>query len=350
MRHIRIIAGVLICILLLWFLFRGTDWMELRAALANVDMAWLTLSVVLAFASLFARVQRWSYVVRATHPAKFSNIFSATQIGMLVNSIVPARLGDLVRAYVLARLERIPLAQSLTLVALDRINDILALVVVLLIALLSFPSDRDIEFAAGAFGNAEPFTVSSGMIEPATTTLAVGLVGLILVLGVLYAANEHIVRWVRQFFAPRFPHLADWTLKIFMSFIDGMHIFRSGLQAIKSIVYSLLTWGLVALSLGTLLIAFGLETPWFGPFLILAILGVFTIVTVTPGLIGQYHVAVVASLLMITPDINLNEAKAYAIVAHLVALVPPIVLGVYCMVRENFQFQKLFSREMRSQG
>ena len=72
--------------------------------------------------------------------------------------------------------------------------------------------------------------------------------------------------------------------------------------------------GLVALSLAALMKAFHLEFPWYGPFLMLAILGVFT---------------------------SVNEAKAVAIVAHLLALLPPVVLGVYSMLGENLHIRDL---------
>ena len=341
LRHTRTVAGVILCVFLLWFLFRGTDWHVLFIVLRQLDLSWLFLALSLSFGSLFARVQRWSYVVRASQPATFRSMFSATQIGMLVNCITPARLGDVARGYVLASLAKIPFTRSLTLVGLDRINDIIALVTVLLIALLSFPSNADIEFGAGAFGNSEPFVVSSSLIQP----VAVGLIGalfiVILILVFLYFRQDIVLRFLGRVVEPISTKLAAWLRALFLNFAAGMHIFRSGIQMTKSVMWSLVTWGLVVLSLAAMLKAFHLEFPWYGPFLMLAILGVFTSVTVTPGLVGQYHVPVVASLLMILPGMDVNEAKAVAIIAHLLALLPPIVLGVYSMLGEQLHFHDL---------
>jgi len=341
LRHTRTVVGVLLSIFLLWFLFRDTDWQVLSSVLRQVDVSWLLLAFFLSFSSFVIRVQRWSYVVRATQPATFRSMFSATQIGLLVNCLVPARIGDVVRAYVLANLEKISFTRSLTLVALDRINDILALVTVLLIALLSFPSDVDIEFAVGAFGNAEPFVVSSSLMQPVTVSLIGALFIVIAILVFLYFRQDIVLRFLDRVVEPLSPQTAAWLSTMFLNFATGMHIFRSGLQMAKAILLSLVTWGLVVLSLAALLKAFHLEFPWYGPFLMLAILGVFTAVTVTPGMVGQYHVPVVASLLMILPGMNVNEAKAVAIVAHLVALLPPVVLGVYSMLSEKLHIYDL---------
>ena len=51
------------------------------------------------------------------------------------------------------------------------------MIVLFLITLVSFPLDRDVEFAAGTFGNAEPFVISSSYIRSAT----IGLIILFLV-------------------------------------------------------------------------------------------------------------------------------------------------------------------------
>jgi uncharacterized protein (TIRG00374 family) len=341
LRHTRIILGVLISIFLLWFLFRDTDWRVLVTVLRQVDAGWLLLALFLAFGSSLARVQRWSYVVRAAQPATFRSMFSATQIGLLVNLLIPARIGDLVRGYVLSSLAKISFTRSLTLVALDRINDILALVTVLLIALFSFPSDVDIEFAAGAFGNAEPFVVSSSLIQPVTVSLISALFLVVVFLVFLYFRQDIVLRLLGRLLEPVSSRTAAWLRTMFLNFAAGMHIFRSGIQMTKSVLLSLVTWGLVALSLAALLKAFHLEFPWYGPFLMLAMLGVFTAVTVTPGMVGQYHIPVIASLLMILPGMNVNEAKAVAIVAHLVALLPPVVLGVYSMMNEQLHVHDL---------
>jgi uncharacterized protein (TIRG00374 family) len=344
LRHTRTVVGALLSIFLLWFLFRDTDWQVLSSVLREVDVSWLFLALVLSFSSSFTRVQRWSYVVRASQPATFRSMFSATQIGLLVNLLIPARLGDVVRGYVLASLAKIPFTRSLTLVALDRINDIFAMVTVLLIALSSFPSDRDIEFAAGAFGNYEPFVVSSSLIQPVAVSLTAALFIVIIIMVFLYFRQEFVLRFLSRVLEPVSSRVAASLCEMFLNFAAGMHIFRSGMQMTKSVLLSLITWGLVALSLAAVLKAFHLEFPWYGPFLMLAILGVFTAVTVTPGMVGQYHVPVVASLLMILPGMNVNEAKAVAIVAHLLAILPPVVLGVYCMLSEQLHIHDLIPK------
>jgi uncharacterized protein (TIRG00374 family) len=340
------IIGIFISLVLLWFLFRGSDWQALTTSLYEVKPGWIVLSLALAVSSLYARVQRWTYVVRATDPAPFQSMFSATQIGMLVNCVIPARIGDVVRGYVLARLIKIPFTRSITMVALDRINDILALIIVLFVTLLAFPSHRDIEFAAGTFSNIEPFIVSSSLIQPVAISLAIFLTIIILMFVFLYFRQGFVLRALDNVAGFISTRLATGLHSAFLNFAAGMHIFRSAGEMAKSVLFSLLTWGLVSLSLAALLVAFGLDFPWYAPLLMLSILGIFTSVTITPGMVGQYHIPVVASLLMVMPGMDTNEARAVAIVAHLVALLPPVTLGVFSIIREQLRISDLIPEQL----
>jgi len=79
------------------------------------------------------------------------------------------------------------------------------------------------------------------------------------------------------------------------------------------------------------LTAFSIDFPWFTPFLVLAMVAVFISVPVTPGVVGQYHIPIVACLLLAIPGMEPSEAKAVAIVAHILCLIPIAVLGVFCL-------------------
>ena len=334
MKYGRTVLSVLLSALLLWLLFRGTDWAATYAAVRHVRLPWLAVALALVFLSCLARVQRWSYVVRAAHPATFRSLFSATQVGLLVNLVVPARVGELVRAVLLKRLSGAPLARSMSLVAMDRVNDAFALIAVLFIASATFPA-ADVEFPAGAFGNREALIVTSELIRPAATSLTLALGLLVAALALVYAGRTTVQRLLGRMAAVVSARFATRVESLFEHFVAGMHVFRSAADLARSALFSLLTWGAVALSLSALLRAFRLDLPWFTPFLMLAILAVFTSVTVTPGLVGQYHLPVVASLLMIDPRMDADEARAVAIVAHLVAVLPIAALGAFAMVRER---------------
>ena len=104
-------------------------------------------------------------------------------------------------------------------------------------------------------------------------------------------------------------------------------------------------WLLGTLAMASLiniiLMAFNLDTPWFTPFIILSILSVAISMPGAPGFVGQFHIAVVAALLITLPSIAVDKAKAVSIVAHLMNLLPIAVAGIYCLYREQFGLLEL---------
>jgi hypothetical protein len=64
-------------------------------------------------------------------------------------------------------------------------------------------------------------------------------------------------------------------------------------------------------------------------------------VPLTPGTVGQFHLPAVAGLLFAVPGIGPDRAKAVAIVDHAATLLPVVVLGVFCLLRERLGFRRL---------
>ena len=83
----------LLAALLLYFAFRGIDWSELGARLAEADLttmavAWLLMSVAMALRSV-----RWGILVGVRAKPGFATMFWATTAGYVGNSYLPARAG-----------------------------------------------------------------------------------------------------------------------------------------------------------------------------------------------------------------------------------------------------------------
>jgi len=88
-----------------------------------------------------------------------------------------------------------------------------------------------------------------------------------------------------------------------------------------------------------LLKAFEIDFPWFTPFLVLSIVAIFIMFPMTPGVVGQYHIAIISSLLISIPTINVDKTKAVALIAHIHTLLPIAALGLFSILREK---NKLF--------
>jgi uncharacterized membrane protein YbhN (UPF0104 family) len=100
----------------------------------------------------------------------------------------------------------------------------------------------------------------------------------------------------------------------------------------KSIVFSLITWAMFIICMYCQLEAFGLDYPWYLPFVVQVLLAFSVSAPGTPGMLGQFHVPIVGGLLMVSSEIPIPTAVAFALVAHIVNVVPIVILGIYSLV------------------
>lgn len=346
-RFVQVVLSIVVGGALIWLLFHDTDWKALKESIASVAIGWLLLSQVPILLSFVTRIQRWRYIVRAAAPARFWGMFSSTQVGILVNFVAPMRLGELVRALALSRLEGIPLSKSLALAGLDRVTDIIGLVAIMLVAVAAFPRESNIVIPKETFaGMTTDYHVTSALINTGSLSIGIGLVVLIATLGTLYFQQAAMFRVHKAFFQVLVRVLSGVSARlgrwveilaaklrhVLEQFAEGLHVFRSPSDMAKSAFFSLLTWGFFLMSTQCCLWAFHLDTPWYAAFVIQSMVAVSISVSVSPGFIGQFHLAIIVGVLLSLPSIGVADAKALAIVVHILNLFPIAVVGLICLV------------------
>ena len=338
-RTIQVIAGALIALVLLYVLFRGVNWADLLRAMRSVSLLWLALCQIPLWLSFLTRIQRWKHIVRATAPASFRAMFSATQIGFLANFTLPARAGELIRPYVLGRLAGIPFSKGLALTALDRVTDLFGLIATMAFAGLAFHPKKDIALPKELLGF--QYTVSARAIDTTAVFTLIVLAGLIAVLVLIYVNKRLALRLSDFIFGMISTRLAEWIHRLVNEFAEGLHILRSPIAMVRSIAWSFVTWGLFLVSTTCILQAFHLNWPWYAPLVVQSTLAILISVGFTPGFIGQFQAGVLAGLTMVIPGISYADALAVGVVAHIVNVLPIAITGVGCLVWENMGLLEL---------
>jgi uncharacterized protein (TIRG00374 family) len=341
---LRLVLGVGLGFFLAYLLFRDARWEDVAAAFRDSEPTWLLLSVALAAAGHLARVQRWTYAVRATHPASFRAVFSAAQAGLLLNVLLPLRAGEAGRVYVLAKTAGVKPVKSAALVAVDRIFDLLGLLPILFIALIGFPTGRVVTLPPGTLGNTEAISVAPVFVRSAATSALVLFVALVLVLVVAYARHARIVSVTDALLGRRWPRIATRVRDGIVGFSEGMHIFRAFGAMAAAIAFSLAAWTCGILSLTCTMRAFHVEFSPYVPFLMQAMIAAFVAAPVVPGLIGQFHVAVVISLIIGAPAVTPPLAKTVALTVHLIAVGMVLVLGIIGLMAAGTRISEVLER------
>ncbi|HPO12582.1 MAG TPA: lysylphosphatidylglycerol synthase transmembrane domain-containing protein [Candidatus Hydrogenedentes bacterium] len=334
-KRIQIVIGIALAAVLLWWAFRGTDVREMGAAMRDIHWGWLCLSLLGVVVSFFTRILRWRYIVRTAKPVSFRSMFSATQIGFLANFVLPGRAGEVVRALVLGRLEQLPFSKCFAFVALDRLTDLVGLIVVMMVSMITYrpPSVSDLpaDFPAWAASLVRP-----GAIHAATFSACAFLVVLAGAFVLLYVNQGLALRISDACMGLVSKRLVKPMHDLLFHFAEGMQIFRSAADMAKSVFFSLVTWAIFAMTYMSILYAFHLDPPWYSAFVVLSLLALAISLPGAPGFIGQFHAAIVAAMVITMPNINLDVARAIAIVAHLVNLIPVYIVGFYCLYLEGF--------------
>jgi len=344
-KQVQTLVGLAIGAFFLWLVFRRTDWGAVLASIRGIQKGWLLLSLLVLLGSFFSRVQRWSYIVRAGNSATFRSMFSATQIGFLANFTLPGRVGEVVRAVVLSRLARMPFSKCFAMVALDRVTDVIGLIAVLLVSTVAFRPGEDIKLPADIYGKPIP----ANIIRTGAVGASLFLVVVMGVLVLVYVNQRIVLRAVDRSVSMVSRRLARWAHGLLEQFAQGLHVFRSASDMAKAILLSLVTWALLLVSGACALAAFDFSWPWYAPFMMLGVGAVVNSLPGAPGFVGQFHFAVVVALKLTIPTLDTADAQAVAIVMHLLNLLPIAILGVFCLMWEDFRLVELTRDGVRRQ-
>jgi uncharacterized protein (TIRG00374 family) len=341
---IMVLASLALGGLLTWLAFKGTDWPAVAQAMGECRYRWLVLAAISFAVAHCARAHRFGFVVRATMPANYRSLFASVQIGALAQMTLPIRAGSFVRAVVLSRLIRRPFAGCYGAVALDRVPELALIGVMMLIALIGLPHQEVYRLAPGVLTMAETREFPGRIIH--ISALVVGVL-FTLRLGLLAGIylNKAVVLRVGGAVAGIFSkRLAEGLCKMIDHFAESLHIFSSAGDMIKAVLWSIVFWGLFVVAFTCILLAFGIAAPWYTPILLVVLTAISLVVPGMPGFIGQFHLAVVLSLVIALPDLLAAQMLAFAIVSHAVYVAVITCIGVGSLIAVNVHILETVQR------
>ncbi len=104
--------------------------------ISSGDFGWFYLVMIVSLVVYVLRVLRWLMLIKAIgHEAKFHSAFSALSISYMVSFVVP-RLGDVTRCLSVKKQSNIPFIPLIGTVIIERVIDIISLLIVLLVTLV----------------------------------------------------------------------------------------------------------------------------------------------------------------------------------------------------------------------
>lgn len=335
-------TGLVISGAAMYFSFRNIPFSDLVAYLKNIKYAWILPSVILIFLSFCARVARWRILAKPVAVLGFREAFDMTMTGFMLNCVLPARIGEIVRPAALKKKYGVPFTAGLATVVVERILDMIFLIIFLAICLNTVNISPDINFAYNQLA------INKSTLESVATGMEKLLV--LLVIGMLAVCFEKTRNLISSFIHA-LPNLLwfagsdskNFVRKIVVKPVDAtLHNIASGFEAIKKtghlimcLSYSLLVWVLIILSYYT----FALGCPGVDLSLleISAVMVIISFIIALPSVPGYWGIWEAGSIFAVTIfGVNMENAAGYSLVNHAVQIFPVIIIGFFSAISLGF--------------
>jgi glycosyltransferase 2 family protein len=327
------IAGLVLAILLLAVFFWWADLPQTLQILGGASVPLLLASMALQVLHLMVRALRWRILLS---PVKerigFYNLFSTTVIGYMASTLFPFRVGEILRPLMLAGRERISRGAALATIGVERILDILLVVLFLGAYLMLFADD----LGSAALGS-EAWARTIAAARVAGAVLLAALPAL-----VLFARfGEGVLQRLERRLAPGGTGGASRVLRAVGGLTRGMGVLTDPVRLGQSLVTSLLVWLVIAASTWVGVLAMRPEYPFpFRATLLLVPLLAVGVSTPSPGGAGGYHIICGLALEQLFGAPH-AEAAATAIVLWFLSVVPMVLLGAYFLWRAGIPIHHL---------
>ena len=124
-----IVISVILAAVFLFLALRDLNWQIFFTTLKNAQYAFLPIVLLWSSLSFLIRALRLRVLLTNEKKLPLANVFWANMAGYLGNNILPARAGELVRAAYLARKNNIGASYALAVGLVERLMDLIALIV-----------------------------------------------------------------------------------------------------------------------------------------------------------------------------------------------------------------------------
>jgi uncharacterized protein (TIRG00374 family) len=325
-----VVISIGLAVGLLYLFVKNLDFAKVGEAIGAADRTSLALAVLLSLLNIPIRSWRWSRLVRHVGYVSQRDANAATCIGFAATTLLPARAGEIVRPVALSRMTRLPVAPLLASIGLERLIDLVSILVLFVLYALGgwapsgMTGDEGLRFA---------------LLRRSALLVGAGTVVALAALTTLAAFPEKRERFLQRATGLLPDKAAARVLPILSGFLKGFDAIRSGRDAAVIALSSATLWLVISLQIHMSLRAFGLVHPFPVAFFVLT-WGVLGLAIPTPGGVGGYHKAVAYALTGFYAA-DASAAAAFALASHVISFVPITILGLVFLAGSGLSFGRL---------
>ena len=302
---LRFTAGLVVTAVCGALLLRLIDWSTTGAALRSANPKYIAFAVTCLVLSLAAKTVRWRLLLPSASDVSTTRLYRILHISFLLNNVLPARLGDVARVAMTSRQPGVRFGHVLSSMLTERLTDSVTLIAgfVLVSPFLPIPDQYRVWLHWAWFSVA-------------------GLCALAVIATLL---RHPLARLATRLGIARFVPWNERVREEAVSFREGFHQLFSRQHVVRIWGWSWMAWvGAFAINY-MLMQALDIDAPVTVAVLLTCTTNLAMLVPSSPGYLGVFHAAATLSLLPF--DVGPSRALSFAILAHLVNVVPVSLLG-----------------------
>ena len=308
---VRNSVGIFISAACLGFIAWRINLDEVVSAISNFQWVWLTLGIASLALGYFARILRWSSLLRAAGahvPA--SKCAAPFMASIALNNTLPMRLGDVVRALVFPQAIGIGRIVAMGSLVMERLVDLLTLLACLAIGL-------------ALTANAQ---LPSWLVGTALGLAATGGIFLIMV----FLFSGRLSRWAGGRVHKAANSKRQHIFHALRDLLEGFESMSRIPVLLALFLLSMLVWVGEAGLFWAVLRGQGLNAGAASAVIVMTIATLSTLVPSSPGYVGPFHLAAFSAVSMLGG--TSAQAASFAVLAHLGVWLPTTVAGALAIL------------------
>jgi len=324
----KLIFGIVLGIVLIYFSVRGIDFNETLLHLKKIHLGYAALSLFFIVLMQALRSYRWGVILQPMAKIDQLTLFSVTSVGFLAIAAIPARIGELARPYLISNKSPIKMSSAFGTIVVERVLDSLSVLTITIAVLLlqDLPS----------------WMIKSGILFFAITMLIIAFII------ILVWQRETAVKIIDRILQLLPGKLSQKVMSVIHHFIDGFQVITDVKRLLYLLFLSMVVWVVDAAVIYSMFLAFSFDLPIVAAFVIMIILIAGIAIPTAPGFIGNWHYACILGLGLF--GIAKPEAFSFALVYHFLSMFVVVVLGVSFLPFNKFSISDLtgqMNKEMK---
>jgi len=339
-RNYIFAAGVAVLLTLVYIQFRtwrDFDWLTFWSQTGHVSKRHVFHGIVLIYLAYVMRAIRWKIFLRPVRPRASSlGLVAPTVIGFTGLALL-GRPGELIRPYLIARKESLPFSSQLGVWAVERIFDVGAFTLLLVLAIFFTPGPKELSYY--------------GDFRKAGFTLIALVAGLTLLALLVSYKGQALAGWVERRFAHLSANLGQRIALRIREFRDGLNTIHSVFSLLQLVVVSVVMWYMIAVAYKEVTHSYRAEVLDIPVSQVLLLMGSSMVGSMIqlPGVGGGSQLATIAALEHVF-DAPHELAASCGILLWLVTFVAVIPFGLALAHRERLSLRKVAAESQQQEA